>query len=48
MELEDEDDDEVEELQQAFLLVRRHVKDERPLEGKEATIVIELYNAGSR
>ncbi|GAB4820848.1 hypothetical protein N2152v2_007894 [Parachlorella kessleri] len=47
VELEDEDDDEVEELQQAFLLVRRHVKDERPLEGKEATVVIELYNAGS-
>jgi hypothetical protein len=35
-------------VEQAFLLVRRHVKDPRPLEGKETTITIELYNSGSR
>lgn len=47
IELEDEDDD-VEELEQAFLLVRRHAKDPRPLEGKEVQILIELFNAGAR
>lgn len=37
-------DEEVEET--AFLLVRRHVKDVRPLEGRPFKVTIELYNAG--
>lgn len=40
---EDEDDDEVEK---AVLLIRRTVADERPLEGKQTTITISIYNAG--
>lgn len=44
-EVEDEDDDE-DELERALLLVRRSVADERPLEGKQTTITISIYNAG--
>lgn len=44
-EVEDEDDDE-DELERAVLLVRRSVADERPLEGKQTTVTISIYNAG--
>ncbi len=41
------DDEEESGPARAFLLVRRHVKDKRPLEGKETRIIIELYNSGN-
>lgn len=45
MEVEDEEDDE-DELERAVLLVRRSLADERPLEGKQTTVTISIYNAG--
>ncbi|KAL4457442.1 hypothetical protein ABPG75_012307 [Micractinium tetrahymenae] len=45
VEIEDEEDDE-DEVERAVLLVRRSVADERPLEGKQTTVTISIYNAG--
>ena len=51
MELEDEIDDDLEDEQpeeKAFLLVRRRMAESFPLEGKPVSVIIELYNAGTR
>lgn len=41
------DDDEDFDEERAVLLVRRAVADERPLEGKQTSVTITLYNAGN-
>lgn len=41
------DDDEDFDEERAQLLVRRVVADERPLEGRQTTVTISLYNAGN-
>jgi translocon-associated protein subunit beta len=41
------DDDEEFDEERAILLVRRAVADERPLEGKQTTVTISVYNAGN-
>lgn len=43
-EVDSDEDDEDEE--RAVLLIRRVVADERPLEGKQTTVTISIYNAG--
>lgn len=50
IELEEEAEDDVEDepTEAAFLLVRRHISEKMPLEGKPIEVIIELYNAGSR
>ena len=46
-ELEEDEDDDLDEAERAFLLVRRVVSEDRPLEGKPVTVTIEVYNAGA-
>ncbi|KAI7843868.1 hypothetical protein COHA_002417 [Chlorella ohadii] len=41
------DDDEEFDEERAILLVRRAVADERPLEGKQTTVTISVYNGGN-
>eukprot|EP00887_Chlorella_sp_A99_P002799 scaffold6.g2799.t1 len=43
----EEAEEELEEDERARVLVRRIVTDKRPLEGKDTTVTIELYNAGN-
>lgn len=46
-EVVDEDEDDDEDVDRALLLVRRVVSEERPLEGKQVTVTISIYNAGN-
>ncbi|EFN58918.1 hypothetical protein CHLNCDRAFT_140871 [Chlorella variabilis] len=46
VEVDDDDDEEEEDEDRATLIVRRVVADERPLEGKQTTVTISIYNAG--
>ena len=47
-EVEVEDDEDVEVVaDSAFLLLRRHIEEDLPLEGRGTAVTIELYNAGT-
>lgn len=43
----DDDDEDDDDEERAHLIVRRTVADERPLEGKQTTVTISIYNAGN-
>lgn len=43
----DEDDDDEFDEERAVLIVRRVLGEKRPLEGKQTTVTISLYNAGN-